>query len=123
MDKIEKLIIKTLEYKNDTSLDEIKVDLQRVCANGVGNYQEDIGYIRFLFKHYAQEINFIKNETMQIGMNTTINIRPISTLENIRNYLIKIAVIRICKKKLISCQIESLDDPNYCINIIDGKCD
>lgn len=123
MDKVEKLILKILEYKNDTSLDEIKVDLQRVCANGFGNYQEDIGYIRFLFKYYAQEINFIENRTMKIGMNTTINTRPISALENIRNYLIKIAVIRICKQKLISCQIESLDDPNYCINIIDSKCD
>ena len=118
MDKVEKLILKILEYKNDTSLDEIKVDLQRVCIQGFGNSQEDIGYICFLFKHYAQEISFIESRTLPIGINT-INNGNISNVENIRNYLIKIAIIRICNQKSIQYQIENMNDPNYCINLID----
>ena len=50
MDNVKELILKILKYKSDSIIDEIKVDLQRVCIQGFGNNQEDIGYICFLLK-------------------------------------------------------------------------
>ena len=85
MDNVKELILKILKYKSDSSIDAIKVDLQRVCIQGFGNNQDG----------------------------------NISSVENIRNYLIKIAIIRICNQKSIQYQIENMNDPNYCINLID----
>ena len=48
-----------------------------------------------------------------------MNNRNISIVEDIRNYLIKIAIIRICNQKSIQYQIQNMNDPNYCISIID----
>ena len=115
MDNVKELILKILKYKSDSIIDEIKVDLQRVCIQGFGSNQEDIGYICFLFKHYAQEISFIESRTLPIGINNG----TISNVENIRNYLIKIAIIRVCNQKMIEYHIENMNDPNYCINLID----
>ena len=70
MDNVKELILKILKYKSDSSIDEIKVDLQRVCIQEFGNNKEDIGYICFLFKHYAQEISFIESRTLPIEINT-----------------------------------------------------
>lgn len=42
-----------------------------------------------------------------------------SQIENIRNYLIKIAIIRICKEKGINVIIEQMDNPNYCMSLLD----
>ena len=121
MDNVKELILKILKYKSDSSIDEIKVDLQRVCIQGFGNNQEDIGYICFLFKYYAQEISFIESKTLPIGINT-INNGNISSVENIRNYLIKIAIIRICNQKSIQYQIENMNDSNYCNRLMDDLC-
>ena len=117
MYSVEDLILKILKHKSSGKIDEIKVDLQRVCTYGFGSCQEDIGYIEFLYKHYSQEISKINNMTLQIR-NNEINNRSISNVENIRNYLIKIAIIRICNQKAIQYQIEDMNNPNYCINLI-----
>lgn len=116
MNSIEELILKILEYRSSSDIDEIKVDLQRICVYGFGNDNEDIWYVKYLFKHYREEINFINNMTLPIGMSVMNN--KISDVENIRNYLIKIAIIRICNKKAIQYHIQNMDDPNYCINLI-----
>ena len=36
---IEELILKILEQKNDSDIEEIKVDLNRVCMQGFGSDQ------------------------------------------------------------------------------------
>ena len=118
MDNVKELILKILKYKSDSIIDEIKVDLQRVCIQGFGNNQEDIGYIYFLFKHYAQEISFIESKTLSIEKNNG----TISIVENIRNYLIKIAIIRVCNQKMIEYHIENMNDPNYCNRLMDDLC-
>ena len=61
MDNVKELILKILKYKSNSGVDEIKVDLQRICSQGFGNSQEDIGYVNYLFKYYSQEINIINN--------------------------------------------------------------
>ena len=48
MYSVEDLILKILQHKSSGEIDEIKVDLQRVCTYGFGSCQEDIGYIEFL---------------------------------------------------------------------------
>lgn len=121
MNNVNELILKILKYNSDSDIDEIKVDLPRVCSQGFGNDQEDIGYISYLFKHYSREINIINSTNMSsIRMNVMSN-GNISSVENIRNYLIKIAIIRICNQKSIQYQIQNMNDPNYCINLIE-KC-
>lgn len=64
MYSVEDLILKILKHKSSGEIDEIKVDLQRVCTYGFGSCQEDIGYIEFLYKHYSQEISKINNMTL-----------------------------------------------------------
>lgn len=118
MDNINELILKILKYKSGSDVDEIKVDLQRICNQGFGNDQEDIGYVRYLFKYYREEINIINSSISSMRMNV-MNNRNISIVEDIRNYLIKIAIIRICNQKSIQYQIQNMNDPNYCISIID----
>jgi hypothetical protein len=39
MDNINELILKILKCKSDSDVDEIKVDLQRICNQGFGNDQ------------------------------------------------------------------------------------
>ena len=95
---IEELILKILEQKNDSDIEEIKVDLNRICMPGFGYDQLDMGYVEYLYKHYNNEIQTIRNVPIGVG-NNLIN-RQISRVEDIRNYLIKIAIIRICNKKL-----------------------
>ena len=56
MDNVKELILKILKYKSDSGVDEIKVDLQRICSQEFGNSQEDIGYVNYLFKYYSKEI-------------------------------------------------------------------
>lgn len=118
MDNVKELILKILEYKSDSGVDEVKVDLQRICSQGFGNSQEDIGYVNYLFKYYSQEINIINNITSSMRINV-MNNRNISRVEDIRNYLIKIATMRIGNQKSVQYQIQKMNDPNYCINIID----
>ena len=118
MDNVKEPILKILKYKSDSGVDEIKVDLQRICSQEFGNSQEDIGYVNYLFKYYSKEINIINNITASMGMNV-INNRNISRVEDIRNYLIKIATIRIGNQKSIQYQIQNMTDPNYCISIIE----
>lgn len=118
MDNVNELILKILKYKSDSDIDEIKVDLQRIYSQEFENDQEDIGYVRYLFKHYNEEINIINDSTSSMRINV-MNNRNISIVEDIRNYLIKIAIIRICNQKAIQYQIQNMNDPNYCINIIE----
>lgn len=113
---IEELILKILEQKNDSDIEEIKVDLNRVCMQGFGSDQFDIGYIDYLYKHYNNEIQTIRSVPIGVGSNL-IN-RQISRVEDIRNYLIKIAIIRICNKKLIQYEIQIMDDINYCMGLL-----
>jgi len=80
---IEELILKILEQKNDSDIEEIKVDLNRVCMQGFGSDQFDIGYIDYLYKHYNNEIQTIRSVPIGVGSNL-IN-RQISRVEDIRN--------------------------------------
>lgn len=113
-----KLILKILEYKIDSSIDEIKVDLKRVCEKNFGNTVEDNFYIEYLFKYYSYEINIIREKIFSTGIGVA-NYGNISLKEDIKNYLIKIAIIRLCNKEFIKYQIERLCDIDYCINLID----
>ena len=113
---IEELILKILEQKNDSDIEEIKVDLNRVCMQGFGSDQFDIAYKDYLYKHYNNEIQAIRSVSIGVGKNL-IN-RQISRVEDIRNYLIKIAIIRICNKKLIQYEIQRMDDISYCMGLL-----
>ena len=113
---IEELILKILEQKNDSDIEEIKVDLNRVCMQGFGSDQFDIGYIDYLYKHYNNEIQAIRS--VSIGVGKILINRQISRVEDIRNYLIKIAIIRICNKKLIQYEIRRMDDISYCMGLL-----
>lgn len=115
---LDALILKIIEYKNNSELEEVKVDLNRVCTQGFGNDTADIGYMSYLYKHYSNEIQFI-NSFQQPILNG-INNKYISDVENIRNYLIKIAIIRICNKEAIQYEIQKMNDTNYCMNLIDN---
>lgn len=113
---IEELILMILEQKNNSDIEEIKVDLNRICMPGFGNDQLDIGYIDYLYKHYKSEIQAISNIQSVIG-NTISNVQ-IPKVIDMRNYLIKIAIIKICNKKSIQYEVKRLDDINYCMGLL-----
>lgn len=119
MDPISELVQKILNYKTDSNVEEIKVDLKRVCTKMFGYDNADIGYIQYLYKYYNNEIIFIKRMESMVSSNTMINTRKNSDIEEIRNYLIKIAIIRICQKETINYQ--DLSNPQYCIKLLDLK--
>ena len=114
MSDIDLLISKILEYKLDSSIEEIKVDLQRIVGMQYGQEQIHEGYIDYLYKHYSAEINYIRSNIR----NNTINYNPnFSIIIDIRNYLIMIAVIRICVKTGISFEINRIDTVDYCLKL------
>ena len=113
---IDELILKILEQKNDSELEEIKVDLSRICVAGFGNDKFDLGYIDYLYKHYNKDIQVIYN--IQSALANSMDNIQVSKVINIRNYLIKIAIIRICSKKGIQCEIQKMDDINYCMGLL-----
>ncbi len=113
---LEALLLKLLEYKNNNDIEELKVDLKRICDPWFGNDQIDNGYIDYLYKHYNNEIQYIYNSLISSG--NTINDMQISRKENIRNYLIKIAIIRICNKEAIQYEIHRMNDANYCAELL-----
>lgn len=120
MTDIELLISKILEYKLDSSVEEVKVDLQRVVGMLYGQEQVHEGYIDYLYKHYNAEINHIRSNIINNNINNTINYNPIfSKINDMRNYLIMIAVIRICVKTGISFEINRIDTVDYCLKLFD----
>lgn len=121
MDNVKELILKILKYKSDDSIDEVKVDLQRVYDEKFEYTEEDIGYVKYLFKHYEYEINIIRQMMFSTGI-SMMNSKYISLVEEIQHYLIKIAIIRVCNKKMIEYHIENMNDLNYCNRLIDDLC-
>lgn len=113
---LEVLILKILEHKNNSDIDETQIDLKRICTPGFGSNQADMGYVAYLYKHYNNEIQVIKNMQVSIG-NNIIN-RQISNVEDIRNYLIKIAIIKICNKESIQYEIKRMNDIDYCMRLL-----
>ena len=113
---IEELILKIQEQKNDSDIDEIKVDLNRICMQGFGSDNLDMGYIEYLYKHYNNEIQVINRIQSNVG-NNIVN-PQISRIINMRNYLIKIAIIKTCNKKSIQYEIQRMDDINYCMGLL-----
>ena len=110
------LIYKILEYKSDSEIDEIKIDLKRVVDPKFGSNESDVGYVNYLYNHYSSEIQTIKETQINVGYNMTN--QNISYIVDIRNWLIKIAVIRICKEKMIKCEIDKIEDIDYCISLL-----
>jgi hypothetical protein len=117
MNNVELLITKILEQKVKDDVEEVKLDLKRVVVLNFGCDEADLGYIKYLFKHYQNEINCI-NFSIRKSPN---NFRQyqISPIEDIRNYLIKIAIIRICKEKDTNVIIEQMNNLDYCIDLLD----
>lgn len=116
MDNLELLIANILNYNNHSSLEEVKVDLQRI-VNMEKNFEAtDEGYINYLFKHYRSEISFLYS-IRNIG-NSNQNI---SDIQNIRNFLIKIFIIRTCIEKGINYEISLIDNVEYCLNLLNQK--
>ena len=116
MDNLEVLILKILEQKNDSDIDELQIDLKRICAPGFGIDEADMGYVEYLFMHYNNEIQAIDRMQSNIG-NNIIN-PQIPRIMNIRNYLIKIALIKICNKKSIQYEMKRMNDIDYCIGLL-----
>ena len=117
MSDIEFLISKILEYQLDSSIEEIKVDLQRILSMIYGQEQVHDGYMDYLYKHYNVEINHIRSNIIN---NNAINYNAnFSKIIDIRNYLIKIAVIRICIKTGIAFEINRIDTVDYCLKLFD----
>lgn len=118
MSDIDLLISKILEYKLDSSIEEIKVDLLRIVGMLLGQEQIHEGYVDYLYKHYSVEINHIRSNIINNNINNTINYNPnFSKIIDIRNYLIMIAVIRICLKTGISFEINRIDTVDYCLKL------
>lgn len=117
MNDVTLLITKILEQKEKADIEEVKIDLKRIIVPDFGCDKADFGYIEYLFKYYQNEINYINS--MKTILPNNFGGYQMSQIENIRNYLIKIAIIRICKEKGINVIIEQMDNPNYCMSLLD----
>lgn len=115
MNSLSSLLTKILEQKGNDDVEEIKVDLKRVIVPNFGIDKADLGYINYLFKHYQNEINYIDSKMSLLP--NGFGGQQISLVENIRNYLIKIAIIRICNEKEIEYSIEKINNSNYCLGL------
>ncbi len=115
MNEILKIIEKILQAKASEDVKEVQVDLKRVWANNFGQGDRDGCYIKYLYQYYANEINEIDSFSSVYNSKTYI-----SEIENIRNHLIKIAIIRIAKEKGLKLATERLSEPTYCINVLDN---
>jgi hypothetical protein len=116
MNNVSLLITKILEQKGKDDVEEVKVDLKRVVVPNFGYDKADLGYIEYLFKYYQNEINYINSSVRRSPNN--FRTHQISPIEDIRKYLIKIAIIRICKEEEINVIIEQMDNLNYCIGLL-----
>ena len=96
---LEVLILKILEHKNNSDIDELQIDLKRICTPGFGSDQADMGYVAYLYKHYNNEIQVIKN--MQVGIGNNIINRQNNILKS------------YTKKNLFSGYIKYLKETIY----------
>lgn len=72
-------------------------------------------YVEYLFKHYENEINYMNS----IFPRTFVGY-SISPIQNIRNYLIKILLIRECTAKSIDYEIEKINSVEYCNELLNN---
>lgn len=117
MDKLRTLITNILKEKCGDDVEEVKLDLKRVLVSDFGADKADLGYIEYLWKHYQNDISIIESAKSLITNNFSLN--QTSMVENIRNYLIKIAIIRICKQRNIDVIIGRMDNIDYCLELVD----
>lgn len=114
--QIENIIIKIFQEKENEDIEEVIVDLKRITDRNFGKGFRDKCYIVYLYTYYANEINYINSSRTLTSENKTTEV--ISDIINIRNYLIKIAILRICKKKSIDLVINQIDNIDYCLDIL-----
>lgn len=123
---MEELIRKIIDDKANEEIDEVKVDLERVINirtyninNTINIDSVDYGYITYLYRYYDDEIKWINANSILIPI-YQVNIE-FSAKDDMINYLVKIALLRICKKKGIQIMMDRINknDINYCKGILD----
>lgn len=125
--KVIRIVEEILKEKATEEINEVKVDLKRVMKipvqynNYIGKYefyQNDYGYLMYLFEYYKTDIDNINSASIiNINYGTTNSI-PFNI--EMRNYLIKIAIVRLCNKKGIEVAFDRLNnnDLDYCLGLL-----